>query len=110
MTHDLDIFESGKKLGLNGLNVEHTTLLYNYSSHILIFYFKFAPNIPVHTKLSILYIVYYYFNYLCLVLSLPFCRTVELLSPNAMYVQTYLAIKLILINANSRWMDGGMDR
>ncbi len=73
------------------LNMEHTTLLYiAYSLHILIFYFKFAHIRPVHTYLSILYIVFLlfctlpvcilFFYYLCPVLLLSFCCTVELLS------------------------------
>ncbi len=52
------------------LNVEHTTLLYIYSSHILIFHFKFAHIRPVHTLLSILYIVFLLF---C---TLPICMFV----------------------------------
>ncbi len=75
------------------LNVEHTTLLYIiYSLHILINNFKFAHIRPVHTALSILYIVFvilyiaYFYNcilffyHLCPFLLLSFCCTVELLS------------------------------
>ncbi len=71
------------------LNMEHTTLLYIiHSSHILIFHFKLAHIRPVHTQLSvycvlaILYIAYLYIilYYLCPVLLLSFCYTVELLS------------------------------
>ncbi len=50
------------------LNVEHTTLLYIiHSSHILIFHFKLAHIRPVHTQLSVLYIVFLLF---C---TLPIC-------------------------------------
>ncbi len=72
------------------INVEHTTLLYIYlfNTHTCL-YFKFAPNIPVHTKLSILYIVFlpfctlsilYIILFIICVLLLSFCHTVELLS------------------------------
>ncbi len=73
------------------LNVEHKTLLYIIcSSHILVFHFKFAHIRPVHTQLSILYIVFLpfctlpicilLFYYLCPLPLLSFCCTVELLS------------------------------
>ncbi len=70
------------------INMKHTTLSYIYLTHIL--HFKSAPNIPVHTKLSILYTVFVLFCTLfilyiiiCIicVLSLSFCHTVLLLSP-----------------------------
>ncbi len=75
------------------INVEHTTLLYiNYLTHNYL-HFKFAHIVPVHTQLSVLYIVFLlfctlsilyicilFFYYLCPVLSLSFCCTVELLS------------------------------
>ncbi len=80
------------------INVEHTTLFYNYlfTTHTYIiyifyfFHFKFAHVRPVHTWLSvlhsvfaILYIAYLFicilfFCCLCPVLLLSFCCTVEL--------------------------------
>ncbi len=72
------------------LDIKHTTQLYiTFSSHILLFHFKFAHIRPVHTSLSILYIVFMLFCtlpicvfvcYSCPVLLLSFCCTVELLS------------------------------
>ncbi len=87
------------------LNVEYTTLLYNYLfiTHTYL-HFKFAPNILnclfcilcfcyfAHYLFCIF--VYYYFYYLCLVLS--HC-VASVTKTKSSYVWTYLALKLILI-------------
>ncbi len=52
------------------INMKHTTLSYIYLINIL--HFKFAPNIPVHTTLSILHIVYFAY-YFCIIRVLSCC-------------------------------------
>ncbi len=99
-------------LELLTINMKH--LHYNtfiYYTRILIT-FKFSPNIPVHTKLSILYIVFGYFCtlsilYICILLfllsmsCLVHCHSVTLWSlchqTKFLELLTYLAIKLILL-------------
>ncbi len=89
------------------LNMEHKhyyTII--YSSHTLIFHFKFAHSRPVHTQLSsiycvsaILYIAYLYMFFYIYVLLLSLCCAVELLSLkqiSRMCKYTW-PIKLILI-------------
>ncbi len=59
---------------------------------------SYAPDIPVHTELSILHIVHFVYLYiLFFIIRVLSCRTVELLSLNKFLVCANIPIKLILI-------------